>query len=326
MLPIMLARSSLSFTRWLPLVLVACSPSVPVPSGDTEPGSTSATTEVEVPGTGPGMTSTSGASSTSGADTTGTASSGIDFIVPGDFACVHEGPGDGLSPRCSFECDVSAQDCAPGDKCMPWANDGGEFWNASRCSPVAREPVPPGGTCTVESSAVSGVDDCVQGSMCWAVDPRTLQGTCTEFCDPLRLPSTTCAAPTQCVSLNDGYVPVCLAPCDPLEEAACPAGAECRTVANDGGFYCLPLVGGEVEGSSEHCFSTTCATSQVCVDAELLSDCLAFGCCTDLCDTNDPDADAQCAGLDPMLVCEPFYAPGGAPAGLEHVGACILPM
>ena len=29
-----------------------------------------------------------------------------------------------------FECDLFAQDCPAGEKCMPWANDGTEVWNA----------------------------------------------------------------------------------------------------------------------------------------------------------------------------------------------------
>jgi len=317
------ARSSLALARWLSLALAACSPTPPDAPADTEPGSTSATTDA--PGSGPGMTSTSGA--TSGADTSssGPADTGVDFLVPGDYVCMEEGLGGGMMVRCTFECDVSQQDCPAGDKCMPWANDGGEVWNASRCSPIAPEPVPPGGTCTVEAAAVSGIDDCALGSMCWAVDPATLQGTCKEFCDPLRMPSETCAAPAQCVPLNSGEVPVCVAPCDPLQPA-CPEGEACRHVEDENDFYCLPLVGGHVEGSSQHCAAATCLPAELCVPAAALGACEAEQCCTALCDTSDPGADAQCAALDPALVCVPFFEPGAAPAGLEAVGVCIVPM
>ena len=37
---------------------------------------------------------------------------------------------------------------------------------------------------TALGSAVSGVDNCAQGSMCWGVDPETLEGECIAFCDP----------------------------------------------------------------------------------------------------------------------------------------------
>lgn len=59
-----------------------------------------------------------------------------------------------------FECDVFAQDCPPGEKCVPWANDGGGVWNATRCSPVDDDPAAPGEPCTVEGGPTSGIDDC----------------------------------------------------------------------------------------------------------------------------------------------------------------------
>lgn len=330
MLVIMPAHSSLALARWLPLLLAACSPTIEPPADTETSSTTAATTAATEPAasTGPGMTNTSGLTvTTSGADSGSSTDDGeVLFLLRPDGSCAPPGTVGGPSPRCSFECDVSQQDCPRGEKCMPWANDGGNAWNASRCSPIDPMPVPPGGACTVEGSGVSGIDDCALGSMCWGVDPRTLQGTCLEFCDPLRQPSQTCAAPTTCVSLNEGFVPVCLTPCDPLQPAACPADAECRNLDVDGGFYCLPSVGGEVMGSSRDCDAATCSPAQLCVDAELLSACEAGSCCTGLCDTNDPEADAQCAALDPALVCVPFYEPGAAPAGLEPVGVCILPM
>ncbi len=35
---------------------------------------------------------------------------------------------------------IWAQDCPEGEKCMPWANDGGGSWNATRCSPLDPNP------------------------------------------------------------------------------------------------------------------------------------------------------------------------------------------
>lgn len=317
---------SLALIGWLTALLAACGPTQVDPPTEAEDGTGSGASTTTAPSSGPGLTSTSGAS-TSGADTSSSSSddTGVDFILNPDIVCVQVGPGGGLSARCTFECDVAEQDCPPGEKCMPWANDGDNAWNASRCSPLASEPVPPGGTCTVEQSPVSGVDDCALGSLCWGVDPRTLQGTCVELCDALRMPSTTCAEPTECVSLNDGYVPVCLAPCDPLQDTPCPDGAACRHVESDGGFHCLPLVGGEVLGSSQHCEGASCLPSQACVTNDLLVTCDAARCCSELCDLGDPGANALCAAIDPLLMCVPFYEPGAAPSGLELVGVCILP-
>lgn len=318
----------LALTSPLPLVLAACTTAPLDLPAETGSGSTSATTEPPIT-TGPVMTSTSGRpTTTSGADTSSSGSSGTtdgDFITKPDGACYQVGPGGSFSTRCLIECDVAAQDCGEGRKCMPWANDGGEQWNASRCSDVVPDPVPLGGTCTVEGSPVSGIDDCDVGSMCWGVDPETLQGTCVEFCNPLRRPSTVCIEPEACINLNSGYVPVCLDPCNPLQDAACPEGEACRSVEPEAAFYCLPLVGGQVEGSSQHCDGATCLASQLCLPAEVLGTCGATRCCTELCDLGDPGADAQCAALDPLLGCEPLYEPGTAPPGLELVGACVLP-
>lgn len=320
-------RSTLVRTWWLLLPLAACT----TPPGSVMETGASSTTTTEAPTTSsPGVTSTSGppTTSTAGADTTGTTGTAGsettdtdgDFIPKPD-GCFNGGPG-GQSWHCQvIECLLVEQDCPRGEKCMPWANDGGASWTSSRCTPLARDPVPPGGTCTVEGNAVSGIDDCEVASICWGVDPETDQGTCAAFCDPLGDLLEPCAEPSRCVALNEGYVPLCLVPCNPLQDGACPDGEACRHVESDGAFLCLPLVGGEVMGSAEHCGDETCLPSQACLPPRLLPGC-ASTCCTDLCDLGDPDGDAACAAIDPTLACEPFYEPGTAPPGLELVGVC----
>ena len=42
------------------------------------------------------------------------------------------------------QCNPFTQDCPEGEKCMPWANDGGGSWNATRCSPISDNPGEPG--------------------------------------------------------------------------------------------------------------------------------------------------------------------------------------
>ena len=71
------------------------------------------------------------------------------------------------------ECDIWAQDCMKGEKCMPWDNAGGNSWNATRCSPVDDNPGQPGDSCTVEGSGVSGIDDCALSSMSSLAPPST---------------------------------------------------------------------------------------------------------------------------------------------------------
>jgi hypothetical protein len=326
--------SSAMRPSWLALaiVLAACIPELVDPPTESGTGSTSATTDPP-PTSGPGMTSTP-SPTTTGVDTSGSTSpsssdsGSVDetSFIPRPDGCFSGGPEQGWISHCSvIECDLGAQDCPRGEKCMPWANDGGNAWNASRCSPVSRDAVPPGGTCTVEGSAVTGIDDCIEGSMCWGVDPKTLQGTCIDLCYYENFPRQGCDEPTVCLPLNEGYVPLCGTPCNPLQPEPCPAGEACRNVAVDGGFYCLPLVGGQLLDSSEFCDEATCLPSQVCAGTDLLPACATDRCCTELCDLGDPGADAQCAAIDPMLVCAPLYEPGTAPAGLELVGLCALP-
>ena len=142
------------------LLLLACGPKI---SGESaEEGEASSTTEA--PGTESGPPGSSGGPTTTPLDTgEGTADSGV--VDTGEVWL-------DLPTSCS----TFAQDCPPGFKCMPWASDGGNSWNATRCVPIAPDPNAPGEPCTVEGSGVSGLDDCDGTSMCWDVDPDTLEG------------------------------------------------------------------------------------------------------------------------------------------------------
>ena len=53
-------------------------------------------------------------------------------------------------------CDLWAQDCPVGEKCMPWANAGGPAWNDARCTPLDSQPGQPGDACTVEGQGDRG--------------------------------------------------------------------------------------------------------------------------------------------------------------------------
>lgn len=136
-------------------------------------------------------------------------------------------------------CDLFFQSCPEGEKCMPWANDGGTQWSATRCSPLADGPGQVGDPCTVEGSQYSGIDDCDLGSMCWNVDAATSTGTCVALCDSNQCqPELFCEDPgTACAIVDDGVVPVCLPMCDPLAPDCVP-GYGCQETAN--GFFCIP--------------------------------------------------------------------------------------
>ncbi len=223
----------------------------------------------------------------------------------------------------SFECDIFAQDCPDGEKCMPWGNDGGS-WNATRCSPISENPGQAGDECTVEGSGTSGIDDCDIGVMCWDVDPKTNIGTCVAMCtgdsaNPLcEDPDTTCSI------ANNGAIVLCLPICDPLLQD-CPAGQACYPVAED--WVCGPDASGEMGAYGDPCeFINVCDAGLICLDATATPNCVgASGCCTEVCDVTDPAGDAQCTGQPEGQTCQVWYEEGSAPPGYEDVGACSLP-
>ena len=124
-------------------VLFACGPAASLDAdGGGEVGSGDAASD----GTGVGhstaaATTAADETTTTGADetTTGGATDDGTTLDTTDAGAgfIYGAPdGGGIS----FECDLFEQDCPPGEKCMPWANDGGGAWNATRCSPVADNP------------------------------------------------------------------------------------------------------------------------------------------------------------------------------------------
>lgn len=135
-----------------------------------------------------------------------------------------------------LECDVWTQDCPADEKCVPWANDGGEVWNAARCSPVAASPREVSESCVVEGTPTSGIDDCVPGAVCWRVDAATLEGTCVAQCGGSS-DSPECAGDLACAVLVESVATLCLATCDPLAPT-CADGETCAPV--DAAFFCLP--------------------------------------------------------------------------------------
>ena len=241
-----------------------------------------------------------------------------DGIVDEDGSCLFLCPPDG-GPL-DFECDVLAQDCPVGEKCMPWANDGGPAWNATRCSPLAADPGQVGDACLVEGSGVSGIDDCDLGLMCWNVDDNG-EGYCQDMCTgTYREPM--CADPADACSIaNDGAIALCLATCDPVLQDCAVDGEVCYPMGD--AWVCSPQFGGA--GYGEACNGACAAGS--CISPAAFSQCDGgFGCCTSYCNVEDAASDAFCQSLDPIQTCEPFYSEGQAPDGYAHVGICTVPM
>lgn len=220
------------------------------------------------------------------------------------------------------ECDLWAQDCPAGDKCMPWADQGGDVWNATRCTPIDPDSGQPGDACTVEDSGTSGIDTCDIGAMCWDVDPETLEGTCAAMCEGSPL-NPICEDPdTACILANGGVLNVCLALCDPLLQP-CPEGQACYPIPT--GFVCGPDVSHELGGYADACaFVNGCDPGLFCAASGFIPGCRANNCCTPFCDLEEPDASAMCPGSADGQECVPYF-PSEPPPGYETVGACAIP-
>lgn len=216
------------------------------------------------------------------------------------------------------ECDPYAQDCAVGDKCMPWANDGGNSWNATRCSPVAPAPDAIGESCAVEGSGTSGFDSCEAGLMCWDVDGETNVGTCIALCGcgPL---APTCEGATICSISNDGTLPICLPTCDPLVQAECGDGQGCYQVGDV--FQCAPDASGSTGAAGDACANINgCDAGLVCLNASAVLGCAGASCCTTFCDVDE--GNGQCP--IPGTACTPIFPVGEAPEPChEDTGYCI---
>jgi hypothetical protein len=219
-----------------------------------------------------------------------------------------------------LECDVWAQDCPDGEKCVPWANDGGATLNATRCSPVGPNEV--GEPCAVEGSSVSGVDDCELGAVCFDVDPETLEGTCVAQCTGSEA-SPQCGGDLSCFVVG-GFVNLCLSTCSPLVPT-CEMDDVCAPW-NDA-FYCLPDGSGDGGQYGDECLGgiNTCDPGLFCAFADDVPQCAGEMCCTEFCDVTVEDPNAQCSGAADGQQCVSWWNEGELPPGYENVGACVVP-
>ncbi len=300
-------------SRWIPLthalalgLVWGCGPTVVVDQGD-ESGDEGSTQGVPMADSSGGTTAVPPppGDTTSGVTPSETST--------GEEVPFIEDPDGGVL---DIECSTWEQDCLPGDKCMPWANDGGGVWNATRCSPIVEDPGEVGDPCTVTGSITSGIDDCELGAMCFYVNPRTLEGgTCVALCRGDET-SPQCEPPdTACIPSSN--LPLCLPRCDVLMQD-CPEGQACHDVGED--FVCVPYEPGPGAPGQSCAEIAACDPGNFCAQAEVVPDCMSPACCTPYCQTDDP--------MPPCLpgqICVPYYEKGEAPPGSELLGACVLP-
>lgn len=280
----------------------------PVAAGD---GTKGTTTLDGVDGSASGST-TIGATSSVGDSTSGTAGSdtsnqtGVGVFI-GD-------PDGGVEG-----CDPLLDDCPPGEKCMPWASDGGHRWDATRCTPLADDPAQHGESCTVQDSPYSGIDDCEAHAMCWDVDGESLTGTCAALC---MSPGLVCPEGSHCILSADSIFALCDLHCDPLLQD-CGDGEGCYPTRDK--FSCASDASDDGGDIGDACmFANVCAPGLFCADAIVIPTCGASaGCCSPFCDASDGNADVECDAALPGTTCSPWSGAGEAPPRYASLGACM---
>jgi hypothetical protein len=294
------------------LVLAACGPSVGVDDdgGDTTGGTTtsSQTSATSMTSASSATTATSQSTSVSTTDPSDESTSYGTVTGTDDAGFIQTPDGGVCLLHCSY-CDVWAQDCSDGEKCVPWANDGGNAWNATRCSELDATPAAIGEPCVMQDSPTSGFDDCDLDGMCWEVDPTTLIGTCVAFCGNSRA-DPECAADHSCWIAFDGTISLCLPSCDPLAPT-CAADETCAGqlgYSSGPSFVCLPAQF-EPQPYAAGCDEfAVCDEGLFCVVAADVPGCTDPRCCTTLGESASPpmcpDATQTCIPIDDPMIPE----------------------
>ncbi len=203
------------------------------------------------------------------------------------------------SPRCSDMCDIYAQDCQTFEKCsaIPYWSDRPAL-NGNYCVPHGDGA--PGDACTAAEGPL-GTETCGVTSVCMGLEAdRSGQGTCVELCGPPE-DAPTCTTPgTRCARLNEGVLPVCATPCDPLALEPCSSASTACLAYIDlgwtfpGSTNCLPVPDAPIASDlGDPCYGVSeCTEGQACVfSASAEDECGGWGCCRLVCDT---DATAPC--------------------------------
>jgi hypothetical protein len=294
------------------LLLLACGPTVHAldqeanetssghddGAGSIDPVTTGAATTDSTPTTTP---TTASSTSTTGPD------DGLDDDPSGGFIDHSDFPVHG--------CDIFEQACLDGLKCAPIAYDEDGMPHGSTCVAIEADPNHVGEACTLYD-AYGGADDCDASSLCWGLDPETLEGTCVALCT-YGDDAPVCADETSsCMIMADGLLPLCLSCCDPLA-SHCEEGTTCLRLAE--GFACAPTMESGAPLGDACTTTTRCEPGLHCAAAALLPGCQGGdGCCTPYCDLGDANA------CDDGLACTPVFEPApGASCATQSVGACL---
>ncbi len=289
-------RSSLG----LLIVLAACGPSVGTDGGSAEGDSSS--TSSTTTGATLGTTTTTTSTTTTSADTSGSSSSEGSSSEGGSFI---QDPDGGV---CAC-CDVLAQDCKDGSKCVPFFDDELGGCCPTACVEIVADPVELGEPCTLASP---GHDDCGAGAMCWTASAGATEGVCVAMCTGSRSDLECDGECTSCWVDDDLWTYACLPSCDPLAPD-CPEGSGCALGGQT--FACAKDSSADEGAIWTSCSNEIeCDAGLSCADAATVTGCEVGRCCVPACDP-----------LDPMACSD---APGGAATCTEveladDVAACL---
>lgn len=281
------------------LLLAACGPRL---VGVEDDGSTSA-----VETTGEPSTSTATATSEDPwmPDDTSSTNDSESFVDGGDYSFADA-------------CDMLAQDCPVGEKCVPFATREGGGWDDNKCVPILGEQAV-GEPCRY-GGRVEATDDCDDTSVCWDVMEidGELLGTCRPFCTGTP-DNPSCEDGYACSTGSDSTIVLCIPLCNPLEQD-CGPGLGCYWSGFD--FSCI-LTTQDLPVGAPCGYINDCEPGNICLDAVAVPNCMGAACCTNYCDVQlGPE---QCDAL-PGTACAWFWQDNGeAPPGYDDVGVCVLP-
>ncbi len=218
----------------------------------------------------------------------------------------------GPPPEPTADCDPGLQDCPEGEKCTAVAQGGGR----SHYTCVSDTDTLPEGEACIRS--LDGEDGCTPGTLC--VEDRLGNGRCLGVC----IDHGDCQG-GRCLSAPFDDVRYCASQCDPLA-STCPPNMACAASVDR--FLCQFPYEEDMGVAGEACdpfADRGCLPGLACLQGTLVPGCGDVGCCTTFCNTNDPNAQAECqAALGTAgVACVPFFS--GAAPGYEHVGVCIVP-
>jgi hypothetical protein len=212
-----------------------------------------------------------------------------------------------------------ANACPAGEKCTAYVEEIGACCvDTNICVPIIGD-VQYGQACTRTEMN----DDCANTLFCMPSPSSgsTGPGVCLQFCDVSDPGSCGSAGlPTaQCISFNDGVLPVCQDDCDPIMQN-CGSGLGCYGAGLQG-FSCSPPGAPPGGDDGDDCFTIqSCLPGLMCASATVQNGCTSSQCCTPFCDLN---TGTGC--LDPFEECVPYFEPGTQIPGYENVGHCGLP-